>query len=224
MRPSILNSIRANVELILSGQYDDIVVKNLYTDARDYTYKNSISREIGDFIAHPEVRDRGLIHERAQRQYIALQTGIDIASGIKQVPSPYTMNVKPSFTQVELANDLSRNLDKIDGSLKKYTKKIIGHADGISCCVLSIVQDIMVQLGDKKVKARISFNNGAAGLSLQYPIIYKTSFIPALAFVIETDVIFGDKMNYSIEELVKVSVNNKKTTIALSNNICLNSR
>lgn len=83
---------------------DDVAL--LIVLARDYSDKGSIIRELGDFLAHPDEKDRGIVLERVQQA----------ADHFEENYFSYVHDLEfepPSFNGLGTREELSRELKKI---------------------------------------------------------------------------------------------------------------
>jgi len=57
------NIITRLINKIVSGDFDDLTVRELLIELRDYSENNSLFRELANFITHPIERIKGMIFE-----------------------------------------------------------------------------------------------------------------------------------------------------------------
>ncbi len=63
MTPQSKHALRKFYYSLVERNFDQNDVERFFTNSRDYSQKNSIIREIGDFIAHPQKKEKGMILE-----------------------------------------------------------------------------------------------------------------------------------------------------------------
>lgn len=73
--------VSSMLDAIVSGYFNEHSVRSLILDVRSFAPRNSLLREIGDFFAHPEKRDRGIIHARVLGTSVDLKRYFDILRG-----------------------------------------------------------------------------------------------------------------------------------------------
>jgi hypothetical protein len=62
--------VQRALDRILSGQFDENYVENLFVGLRPYCGKYRIFREIGDFLAHSNAREKGITKEFIERLFL----------------------------------------------------------------------------------------------------------------------------------------------------------
>jgi hypothetical protein len=170
LKQSIRQSIDRIIERISSGTFTCDDIKLLYVDLRDFSAKNSITREIGDYIAHPKEKDRGLSHKRASDQYTAFKRMADLISGRCPGESD-TIEVKPAFDNSDIVNDVIVQLCAQGFS---NCNDLTKYSESLGLCIITLLQDARIKI-DKNtiVEAGIFFVYGVISLTVTYEIDYK---------------------------------------------------
>lgn len=193
MRKSVLISINDVLAKIETGNYSGQDVKGLYVDLRDYASKSSITCEIGDFIAHPELKDRGLSHRKIKEEYEILMTGSDWQSGKQPNVNQFLHKEKPAFTQGNIIEDLASSILRADSALSKFIPVLNKQTDGITLSVLSILQDARIKIGDLMFDAHVEVHD-TIFLAVNYPIAVnavsgKRAWVDATSAIISTNIV-----------------------------------
>ena len=170
-------------------------MKLLYVDLRDFSAKKSITREIGDYIAHPKEKDRGLSHKRASDQYIAFKRMADLISGRCPGESD-TIEVKAAFENNDIVNDVVEQLFMQGFS---NSKDLANYSETFGLCIITLLQDARIKIDNTTVvEAGILFNDGVISLTVTYEIDYKGKPTKVCATIIQgsyknTDIGTGTK-------------------------------
>ncbi|GEM_PF-4178104 len=133
--------IRSSVDKINSGHYGTNDLEILLTDLRSYVHQNSFTRELGDFINHPEGKTIGKLHDAMAYMFYRMLfftnyqgTGSPALSDDTIFPKYfknmllYALKRKPIYEKIvkigvnkdQAANIIKRMLpDKLNGKLDK---------------------------------------------------------------------------------------------------------
>jgi hypothetical protein len=182
MKQSIKSSLDKRIQRISSGTFSCDDVKLLYIDLRDFSAKGSITREIGDYIAHPKEKDRGISHKRASDQYTAFKRMGDLLSGRCPGESD-VIEVKPAFENDDIVNDIIVELSAQGFS---NSKDLANHSALLGLCTITLLQDAKIKI-DKYtlVEAGILFIDGVISLNVTYHIDYKGNIQAVCASLIQ---------------------------------------
>ena len=174
MKPSLYKDSKSKIDAIITGSFCTDDIKLLLVNIRDYLAGDSICREIGDYIAHPKGKDRGMTHKRVDEQFDSLVKMFDVLSGRSAPGSTFILEVKPAFTQGQLIKDLVCSLRKcklIHG--KKDEISLEKYGDYIALAVVSILQDSLIIVNKREFKANVIFEKGRIMLGITYRLNYK---------------------------------------------------
>ena len=120
------------VDKIQSGNFDENDIDNIFMKLRAYSANFNVFREIADFVAHNDERDRGLVNQALEHMYLSIRFFLDYQGENKKsldigVPFPSWI-LKLMKYQVERANESdlktkfnvtrSRLISRIDSSFK----------------------------------------------------------------------------------------------------------
>lgn len=72
MKPIEKNKIQKNIEKIQNGIFDESNVENLFMTLRPYCKGYKKFKEIADFVAHNDARDRGIVNKVLEDRYLIL--------------------------------------------------------------------------------------------------------------------------------------------------------
>ena len=182
MKPSLQSNIHRRISHIAAGTFKCDDVKLLYVEIRDFSDSGSITREIGDYIAHPREKDRGLSHRRATEQYVAFKRMGDLLSGRSPGESD-VIHVRPAFTGPEIVKDLVSQL-ATNGFANAHNVAV--HSTAIDLCVISLLQDAVIRIDSlTKVQAAVGFEDCLIRLNVTYNIDYKGRNVAVAAALIE---------------------------------------
>lgn len=183
MKPSIKVSITGKLRKISTGSYVSEDVKMLYVDLRDYSRGGSITREIGDYIAHPRAKDRGISHVRASQQFEAFKKMGDLLSG--RLPGQSAViEVKPAFTSQDIVEDLIVQMRGCSLLTSNTEQQLRAQVVGVSVSVICLLQDATIKVGGVRLSVFADFSEGMLSLLVGYPIDYKGRVITAAANLI----------------------------------------
>jgi hypothetical protein len=182
MKPSLNYSIHRRIGQIASGNFRCDDIKLLYVEIRDFSSNGCITREIGDYMAHPREKDRGLSHKRATEQYAAFRRMGDLLSG--RLPGESDIiHVKPAFTGAEIVTDL---VSQLVANGFATAQAITAHSIAIELCVISLLQDAVIRINSHiKVQAAVGFDNRQIRLNAAYVIDYNGRDAAVAAPIIE---------------------------------------
>jgi len=142
MAPNLLREVSSIVKRILVGDYTYSDIKVLYINIRERARPGSITREIGDFVAHNE-RRKGLVFHRIKRYCESLSP---VSQGL-----PAHLQVVDPYSEAEVVADLQATLLSIFPNHKAYLDRLPERQQGIFMCVLCILQGAVFVFGDERV-------------------------------------------------------------------------
>ena len=84
------------IDKIQSGDFDENDIDNLFMRLRAYSNGNVVFREISDFVAHNDLRDRGLTNQSLQAMYYSIKYFMEYVSPKKSldITSPFPVWIK----------------------------------------------------------------------------------------------------------------------------------
>jgi hypothetical protein len=184
MKPSIQIGVRSKIEKISAGSFNSDDVKLIYIDLRDYAGSGSITREIGDYIAHPKAKDRGISHARTSEQFAAFNKMGDLISG--RLPGQsVSIVVKPAFNGIDIVEDLIIQLKHAMGITEKTQGGLRSQVVGLCASVIAILQDAILKVGKERLTAHAGYSEGKLNLFVSYPVDFGGRVIPAIAVLVE---------------------------------------
>jgi hypothetical protein len=145
--------ISALVKRILVGNYDHTHVMLLYILIRSRAGKG-ITREIADFVAHPE-RDRGRLHERIWRNNDEISAAIEHGTGKLKVAKPITEEI--------IVTDLMRVLSRIFPDHKVYIERLREQQQGVQLAVMCMLQGAVFTRKDSAAQISLRWGEGERG-------------------------------------------------------------
>ena len=99
-----LNNISRVLDVIAQCNDSD-TIKSLIVDLRQCCPRGSIIREVGDFIAHADAKDRGILHKNISTTFEGMGRIVHASKG-PPVNGPARFSITPSFTDVEIVDSL----------------------------------------------------------------------------------------------------------------------
>lgn len=105
------------INKVQSGDFDENDIDNLFMRLRAYSKQNLIFREIADFVAHNDLRDRGITNQSLQAMYYSIKFFIEYISPKKSVDitQPFPSWIKKL---------IKYQIDKIDEQKLKDLHKV----------------------------------------------------------------------------------------------------
>lgn len=176
LAPNILREVSSIVKRILVGDYGYSDIKLLYINIREWAKPGSITREIGDFVAH-NVRNKGLVFNRIKRYCESIAT---VVHG-----QPAQLEVAEPYSEVEVVSDLQAALLRILPDHKAYLDHLPERQQGIFMCVLCILQGAVFVVGDERVTLSWGTgekNNWALMADIDVDVKGRTTTLAIIAF------------------------------------------
>tara|TARA_Y100001956_G_C4086157_1_gene170747 strand:- start:749 stop:1042 length:294 start_codon:yes stop_codon:yes gene_type:complete len=68
------------IDKIQNDNFDENDIDNLFMKLRAYSGGNTVFREIADFVAHNDLRDRGITNQSLQAMYYSIKYFIEYVS------------------------------------------------------------------------------------------------------------------------------------------------
>lgn len=155
--------IKRFYEKFISRSFDQDDVAMFIVLARDYTPKESIFRELGDFLAHPDEKDRGLV-----------------IRGFQNIIDFFDKNTQETFSGAKLPEQKNSGigtLDEVKASLCAVFQ-LIGIEHEIESrnelcfrdfvfCLIFLLGNFRLKMNDQLVKIKIQYGN-ALSVSISY--------------------------------------------------------
>lgn len=128
MKPIEKNKVQKIVEKIESGYFDENDVDNLFIKLRAYSTGFHLFKEVADFVAHNDQRDRGLACNSLRTIYLSVKFFVEYNSKDKMVDitSPFPIWIKDLMKlQVRKCNEaiLKKEFNVSRKSLVKFIEK-----------------------------------------------------------------------------------------------------
>lgn len=142
--------------------FDQVDVAFFIVTIRDYTVKNSIFRELGDFIAHPKLKDRGLIITTIQPTLDFIDENyVNMLKGVRpNIKVPYGL-----ATLDEIVNSLI-DIFKVISANIEIDRNDISFREFIFCLVF-LLGNYKIKLNDRIFEFVIY-----SGQSLKLTVLY----------------------------------------------------
>lgn len=142
------------LDAICSGEYNEHSVRSLFLDARSHAHQGSSLREIGDFLAHPDRRDRGLVHTRVLGTSKDLRKHFDVLAGrIRDDKGVVTISL--CFQAEEVVVALCEVLGRAD--YVKYNDPrlatLLLKRSELALCILVLLQGAVFEIANQRPTA-----------------------------------------------------------------------
>ncbi|MDO7439133.1 hypothetical protein Q5X54_02295 [Acinetobacter baumannii] len=129
------------VDKIQSGNFDENDIDNIFMKLRAYSTNFNVFREISDFVAHNDERDRGLVNQALEHMYLSIRFFLEYQGENKKsldISAPFpSWIIKLIKYQIEKVNESelktkfnvtkSRLLSRIENSFKIDKKDALAH-------------------------------------------------------------------------------------------------
>lgn len=135
---------------------------------RDYAPKNTVFRELGDFLAHPDKKDRGLVID----SFLPIVDFFD--DNTESVMSGININVeRPSGIGVleDIQSSLNHIFKKVNLGFKIKDKNDLAFRDFIFC-IIFLLGNFRLKINKNLLDLKISYGN-----SLELSISYESSSV-----------------------------------------------
>lgn len=73
MKASLKTKVQKAISKVESGIFDEFVIDSLFSGLRQYSGNYFLFREIADFIAHPDERNKGITNESLEAFYLSIR-------------------------------------------------------------------------------------------------------------------------------------------------------
>ncbi len=172
MKKSTLRSLVKALDGIAAGQCDEIHMKCVLMDLRECAGKGSILREIAHFVAHPDVRTKGINHDNVRRMADELRELLEGRGAL---------HVEPTFKAEEILVELKAVLSEM--GLPIHVKTIDDKAHEILLCIFVLLQDATFKylpsgvqaflIGDQQGRLTLAVSIRRDDLGIKNPAFWK---------------------------------------------------
>ncbi|HDU8584939.1 TPA: hypothetical protein RG682_000381 [Vibrio alginolyticus] len=96
MKPIDKTKAQKLVTKLEAGDFDENDVDNLFMRLRAYSHGNKVFREVADFVAHNDERNRGITNESLEAFYLSFKFFEEYTSSKKplDITSPFPLYIK----------------------------------------------------------------------------------------------------------------------------------
>lgn len=158
MKPVEKNKTQKLVKKIEAGHFDENDIDSLFMKLRAYSAGFSVFREVADFVAHNDKRDRGLANQSLETMYLRIKYFLEYNSPKKtlDLSSPFPIWIKKLMKlQVGKCDDSDlrkkfnvtkqRLISRIDGAFKEdKNNKLASYKEGkLSEATFNAIQHVM---------------------------------------------------------------------------------
>ena len=140
---------------------DDVTL--LLVLARDYTKKNSIFRELGDFLAHPDKKTRGLVIDSFKKVIDFFEENAEFVmdGGEIGIKRPVGLGALE-----EIQESLSEIFQMVECSAITKDKNDLSFRDFVFCLIL-LLSNFKLQINSKLVEMKANYSNSLS-LTISY--------------------------------------------------------
>lgn len=107
------SKLQKSIQKIESGSFDENDIDNIFMKLRAYSTKFSVFREIADFVAHNDQRDRGLVNQALEHMYLSMRFFLDYQGENKK-----KLDISESFPSW-IIKLMKYQVEKIDEAILK---------------------------------------------------------------------------------------------------------
>lgn len=224
------------VNRIQNGNFDENDVDNLFMRLRASSYKNIIFREIADFVAHNDKRDRGVTNQSLEAMYYSMKyfleytspkISLDIAMPfpiwIKKLIKYQVDKIDEEILREKFSVGKERLKIRIDKGFKddKKTKKTLLKKDKLSMETLHAIQYVMSFIISKEAFSQKDLINQIINVLHQNDISFDKDKILAQADKITLCVLLllhNSKFDYKGHKLAYCTINPEKEFVSYNTN------
>lgn len=158
MKPVEKNKAQKLVKKVESGHFDENDIDSLFMKLRAYSAGFSVFREVADFVAHNDKRDRGLANQSLETMYLRMKYFLEYNSPKKtlDLSSPFPIWIKKLMKLQVLKCDEAdlrkkfnvtrqRLVSRIDSAFKEDKRnKVVSYKQGkLSEATFNAIQHVM---------------------------------------------------------------------------------
>lgn len=134
--------IQAIIQQIEAGNFSRRDIKLLFIELRPYLTNTNPLKDISDFVAHPDKRDKG-------NTFMHLNKFINEFISVSKYGGQFTVKPVSGFSQDEIIENLIKCLVRYKFKLKKQL--IINQSHKLMRYILEIIEDTSIELGNSNV-------------------------------------------------------------------------
>jgi hypothetical protein len=161
MNKLVLHRIKLFMKKYSGNIFDQDDVMTLLVDLRDTSAKNSIARELGDFLAHPHLRDQGLSWKLLNKTYNDIQDKFrNIIDGSESLAFLDVL-----CTEMEIIESISLAVESTginSGFMKKPTND--QRAKDFILCVVGLLSSCTLKITDNYLPLILGLGRGGSHL------------------------------------------------------------
>lgn len=145
------------LDAISSGDYNEHSVRSLILDVRSHAPHGSPLREIGDFLAHPDKRDRGVVHTRVLGTSQDLKKYFDVIHGRRRHETT-EVTISTCFRAEEVVDMLCNVLGQVGlaKSADPRLDKLLLTRSELALCILVLLQGAVFEIAELRPSAFLS--------------------------------------------------------------------
>lgn len=156
MNVNLIYRIERIIKDINADKFDQELIASLITCVREKSPPTSMVREIGDFLAHPTLKDRGYVHENIKKVHESLLKAYD-----------KTTNQLYGKITIENPIDIRETITELKNTLLTIDKNIIisdeeKRMHEIQACILLLLQGSRIKIEHldsiESVELRVAVN------------------------------------------------------------------
>ncbi|MEZ8735831.1 hypothetical protein AB4564_11185 [Vibrio sp. 10N.222.51.E8] len=147
----------------ISRSFDQDDVAMLIVLARDYTPQRSIFRELGDFLAHPDAKDRGLVIRSFQEIIDFFDDNTEETFSGAKLPNQKSSGIG-ALDEVKISLCTIFSLAGVDHEIE--SKNELRFRDFVFCLIF-LLGNFRLKMNDQLVKIKVKYGN-ALSLSISY--------------------------------------------------------
>ena len=180
------SKLHKTIQKIESGNFDENDIDSIFMKLRAYSTKFSVFREIADFVAHNDQRNRGLVNEALEHMYLSMRFFLDYHY---QGENKKQLDITKSFPSW-IIKLMKYQVEKIDESILK---------DKFNVSKIRLISRIDNSFKIDKQKGTAIYKEGKLSKTTFEAISHCMSFISGTAKFTQKDL---------VDELVEVLAEN----------------
>lgn len=174
------HTIKKFYEMYLSKTFDQDDVAFFIAINRDYTPKGSIFRELGDFLAHPNLKDRGMVIKTLKPAVDYFEKNTDAMMGGQRptIDIPFGVGAKHEILEdlFIVFNVVGKKMSNNEVQSQRFREFMF--------CLIFLLSNFRIELNNKICSLEVHFS-GSLSLTVKYPsdkypnysIILKLAFL-----------------------------------------------
>ncbi|RZT98244.1 hypothetical protein EV681_0020 [Advenella incenata] len=187
MNEYVKHSIRKFHKLYQQRVFDQDDVALILVLVRDYTAKGGLLRELGDFLAHPDRKDRGLLITEIHRIAALHDEFLTEEYRLRRNGLEYDYTKLPRFhgiTRDQLSNELAAVLSFSDVDTRNFDSNSHSFREFVACVIL-LLEPCQLKVNDQLLRVEVEYGHAITALVKYESQLYRNNFasLPILSLL-----------------------------------------